>query len=56
MLILVMPKESRDKNGELKSPAIVLMHDCMTKTTTVEALPKIIQYFKEQGYKFDTLN
>ncbi|MFR2221271.1 MAG: polysaccharide deacetylase, partial [Clostridium sp.] len=49
-------KESRDKNGELKSPAIVLMHDCMTKTTTVEALPKIIQYFKEQGYKFDTLN
>lgn len=49
-------KDSKDKDGHLKSPAIVLMHDCMTKTTTVEALPKIIEYFKEQGYKFDTLN
>ena len=48
--------DSKDKDGHLKSPAIVLMHDCMTKTTTVEALPKIIEYFKEQGYKFDTLN
>lgn len=48
-------KDSKDKDGNLKSPAIVLMHDCMTKTTTVEALPKIIEYFKSEGYVFDTL-
>lgn len=48
-------RESKDKDGNLKSTAIVLMHDCMTKTTTVEALPNIIKYFKDQGYTFDIL-
>lgn len=38
-----------------KQIAIVLMHDCMTKTTTVKALPSIIKYFKDQGYSFRTL-
>ena len=26
------------------------------KTTTVQALPKIIQYLKSKGYSFDTLH
>lgn len=33
----------------------LLMHDSPAKTTTVEALPTIIQYFKEKGYEFATI-
>jgi hypothetical protein len=31
------------------------MHDSLGKSYTVAALPGIIEYFKEQGYKFDRL-
>ena len=31
---------------------ILLMHDANDKTQTVEALPEIIQYFKNEGYIF----
>ena len=31
---------------------IVLMHDANDKTQTLEALPEIIQYFKNEGYTF----
>lgn len=48
-------KDIKDINGSYKNPAIVLMHDCMTKKTTVEALPSIINILKESGYEFDTL-
>ena len=48
-------KEMKDKDGNLKNPAIVLMHDCLTKKTTVQALPEIIKIFKDNGYEFDTL-
>ncbi|MCI1945227.1 polysaccharide deacetylase family protein [Clostridium luticellarii] len=34
---------------------VVLMHDAPAKTTTVQALPAIIEYFKSQGYSFETL-
>lgn len=34
---------------------IVLMHDSATTRTTAEALPDIIQWFKEQGYTFCTV-
>lgn len=34
----------------------LLMHDEVSKATTVEALPQIIHYFKEKGYEFGTLN
>ncbi|MCZ8514119.1 polysaccharide deacetylase [Paenibacillus filicis] len=43
-------------NSSGKKNAIVLMHDLDGKTTTVEALPEIIRYFKQQGYAFATLN
>ncbi len=37
------------------SRAVVLMHDSYSRTTTVQALPAIIQTLKEQGYSFDRL-
>ena len=33
----------------------VLMHDSAAKDTTVEALPRIIQYFIDNGFEFDVL-
>lgn len=35
---------------------VVLMHDAKPKTTTVEALPHIINGLKEQGFTFDKLS
>ncbi len=35
-----------------KDRIILLMHDSASKSYTVEALPGIIQYYKEQGYQF----
>jgi peptidoglycan/xylan/chitin deacetylase (PgdA/CDA1 family) len=31
------------------------MHDAAGKEATAEALPKIIEYLKGQGYKFEVL-
>ncbi len=33
-------------------PAVVLMHDTVTKQATVDSLPKIIEYMMENGYTF----
>lgn len=38
-----------------KDRVIMLMHDAPGKTTTVEALPRIIQYLKKEGYTFGIL-
>ncbi len=38
-----------------KSRVIILMHDVGTKLTTVDALPQIIQYLKDQGYSFGVI-
>lgn len=35
---------------------IILLHDSMSNTLTVEMLPEIIQMIREQGYEFDTLD
>ncbi|MCR3758280.1 polysaccharide deacetylase family protein [Clostridium felsineum] len=35
---------------------VVLMHDAPAKTTTVDALPEIIQYLKGLGYSFDKIS
>ena len=35
-----------------KNSIVVLMHDSQTKEATVEALPQIITYLKQQGYEF----
>ncbi len=39
-----------------KNKVIVLMHDLGAKTTTVKALPQIINYLKQQGYEFGVLS
>lgn len=54
-LISNVSKNIKDKDGNYKNPAIILMHDCMTKNTTVEALSGIIKLLKEEGYTFDIL-
>lgn len=54
-LIQNVSKEIKDKDGNYKNPAIILMHDCMTKNTTVEALPGIIKLLKDAGYDFEIL-
>ena len=33
---------------------ILLMHDANDKKQTLEALPDIIKYFKDEGYTFKT--
>jgi len=38
-----------------KNHVVILMHDAPVKTTTADALPRIIEYLKEQGYTFKTL-
>lgn len=44
------------KGTKDKTNAVILMHDSAPKTTTVEALPEIIEGLIQQGYKFDTLD
>lgn len=38
-----------------KGDICILMHDTAAKTTTVEALPSIICYLREKGYRFEAL-
>lgn len=39
-----------------KQKAIILMHDSQVKTTTVQALPAIIEGLRRQGFSFDVLS
>jgi peptidoglycan/xylan/chitin deacetylase (PgdA/CDA1 family) len=36
--------------------AVILMHDAQPKTTTVEALPAIVEGLKNQGFVFKALS
>lgn len=42
---------SKNSNGHL----VILMHDSQAKTTTVEALPKILQYLQNRGFTFEAI-
>lgn len=44
------------KQTALEDNIIVLMHDAATKTTTPQALGRIIEYLKEKGYEFKRLD
>ncbi len=44
----------RESKGVKK--VIVLMHDNHRRMASVEALPEVIEWFKEKGYEFGTLN
>ena len=35
---------------------VLLVHDSATKQTTVEALPRIIEYYQERGYTFEAID
>ena len=35
---------------------IILLHDASAMDNTAKVLPRIIDYIKEQGYRFDTLD
>lgn len=43
------------KEAEGRTQCVVLMHDTKATGTTVEALPDIIAWFREQGYTFATV-
>ncbi len=38
-----------------KEHAIILMHDAAVKTTTVDALPEIVEGLRKQGFSFDKI-
>ena len=42
-------------NNEGEANAVILMHDAAAKTTTVEALPAIVEGLKKQGFVFRKL-
>lgn len=44
----------RTSNG--KNQVVLLMHDTYGKEKTVNILPEIIKYYKEQGYEFKTIS
>ncbi|HZX20926.1 MAG TPA: polysaccharide deacetylase family protein [Clostridia bacterium] len=44
------------KGVKNNNPAIVLLHDSLPKTTTIEALPIIIEKLLKEGYSFKTLH
>ena len=52
------PQEIIDsvKKNAYGNQICVLMHDTAVKTTTVEALPEIIEYLQAQGYEFRALD
>ncbi len=43
--------QAKDKNS-----CVVLMHDTVKTENTAKALPDIIEWFKNSGYRFDTLD
>lgn len=49
-LIQNLINTAQDKNS-----IVVLMHDAGNKKTTYEALPEVIEYFKNNGYVFENL-
>lgn len=47
----IVKSSCTDQGGNL----VILLHDTQGKETTVEALPKIIKYYKDRGYTFKAL-
>jgi len=43
------------QSSEGKDRIILLMHDSISKSYTVAALPSIIEYYKAKGYQFDCI-
>ena len=45
----------RTANDSGRESLVLLMHDTNSKQATVDALPSIIKYFKDNGYRFDVI-
>ena len=45
----------RTANDTGRDSLVLLMHDANSKQATIDALPSIIDYFKNKGYRFDTI-
>lgn len=43
-------------NPRNKNHVVVLMHDAAAKSTTADSLPQIIEFLKNEGYEFKTLD
>lgn len=41
------------KTTNEKSSVVILMHDSQAKRITVDCLPKVIEYLRQQGYEFE---
>ena len=41
------------KTTQNKNSIVILMHDAQAKRVTVEFLPKLIEFFQQQGYQFE---
>ncbi|WP_298846729.1 polysaccharide deacetylase family protein [Clostridium sp.] len=44
------------KHTKGKEHVVILMHDVSTKSTTVQALPQVIEYLRSQNYSFKLLH
>ena len=45
--------DNLQKTTEGKNSLVILMHDAQAKRVTVEFLPKLIEFFQQQGYQFE---
>lgn len=45
--------ENLQKTSDGKNSLVILMHDSQSKRITVDFLPKVIEYLRQQGYEFD---
>lgn len=45
----------RTANDSGRDSLVLLMHDANSKQATVDSLPSIIKYFKDNGFRFDTI-
>lgn len=45
----------RTANDSGQDSLVLLMHDTNVKQATVDSLPSIIKYFKDEGYRFDVI-
>ena len=41
------------KTTQNKNSIVILMHDAQAKRVTVDFLPKLIEFFQQQGYQFE---
>ena len=46
--------ENLQRTAQNKNSIVVLMHDSQAKVETVNFLPKVIEYLREQGYEFQS--